>query len=135
MSLFYRTLLKNTQRNDVTQACIWFCLSRYSRYLSIVQINPFRPHPSYSATNTVSSRFNAKIFSLPAVTAGLGFFLTGPQTRSRRPCRNYSLKHMTNFNKGLPYIKCSSEICRVLHSHCPIPTELNTFSNDRNSFC
>jgi hypothetical protein len=29
---------------------IYFCLSRYFHYLSIVQINPFRPSPNYSVT-------------------------------------------------------------------------------------
>jgi hypothetical protein len=50
--------------------CICFCLSRWYHYLSIVQINPFRPRPSHSATERHSERVSVKIFSLSAPAGG-----------------------------------------------------------------
>jgi len=78
--LLYSTLFRNTQRDDVNQDDIWFCLSRYYLYLSNAQTNPFRPCPNQSATHRVSSRFSVKIFSPSAVAAGHDFFFSpGPE--------------------------------------------------------
>ena len=44
-----------------------FCLSLWDHYLSIVRINPSRPSPSHSATDSQSSLFGVKIFSRSAL--------------------------------------------------------------------
>jgi hypothetical protein len=49
--------------------CKCFCLSRYYHNLPAVQINPFRPSPSHSASR-VSLRFSMKIFSRSALAVG-----------------------------------------------------------------
>jgi hypothetical protein len=43
-------------------------------YLSTVQINPFIPCPSHSATDSRSCRFTVKNFSPSALAGGGGFF-------------------------------------------------------------
>ena len=80
-SLLHSTLLRNTHRDDVNQHRTWFCLSRYYQRLSMAQINPFRPCLSHYATQSVSSRFSAKIFSPSAFAAGhdFVFFLPGSE--------------------------------------------------------
>jgi hypothetical protein len=69
--------------------CTCFCLSLQYHYLSTVQINPFRPSPSYSATESQSFRFTIKIFSRSTLAgAGEGGrknFSTEAPTRSQRP--------------------------------------------------
>jgi hypothetical protein len=57
---------------QITGAGLYFthsCLSLQYHYLSIVQINPFRPRPSHSATESQSFRFSVKILSRSAVAA------------------------------------------------------------------
>jgi len=49
------------------QCCNGFCLSRWCHYLSTVQIKPFRPSPSYSASESRYFRFSLKICSRTAL--------------------------------------------------------------------
>jgi hypothetical protein len=71
-----------------TRLCfVFFYLSRWHHHLSIVQINPFTPSPSHSATDSQSFRFIVKIFSRSALARGPEKnFFTGARARSRRPC-------------------------------------------------
>jgi hypothetical protein len=48
-----------------------FCLYQQFYYLSVVQIDPFRPSQSHSATDSQSFRFSVKISSRSAL-AGVG---------------------------------------------------------------
>jgi len=54
--------------------CLRFCLSLQYHYLPTAQINPFRPRPNPSATNSQSFRFSVKIFSHPLLLEGPKFF-------------------------------------------------------------
>jgi len=67
------------------QCCFCFCLSGYYRYLPTVQINPFRPSRSYSATDSHSYRYSVKIFSRPSLLEGpeTFFFHRVPNTLPR----------------------------------------------------
>jgi hypothetical protein len=60
------------------------CLSQQYHYLSIVQINPFRPSPSHSATESQSFRFGVKIFRRSALVGRPKkiFFHQGPSPLS-----------------------------------------------------
>jgi hypothetical protein len=63
--------------------CICFCLPRQYHYLSIVQINPFRPRPSHSAAKNQFLRFCVKIFSRSVLAGGRAIlFPLGPNTLS-----------------------------------------------------
>ena len=44
-------------------SCICFCIFWYYYYLLIVQINPFRPRPSHSTTESRIFLFSLNIFS------------------------------------------------------------------------
>jgi hypothetical protein len=68
---------KRGRRPRMCSLC--FCISRWYRYLSIVQINPFRPSPSRSATDSQSFRFSVKMFSRPTLAKG-------SRNHSQRPC-------------------------------------------------
>jgi hypothetical protein len=60
-----------SRRRPVARLCfIYFCLFRWYLYLSTVQINPFRPTPSHSATRGQSFRFSVRIFSRSAIARG-----------------------------------------------------------------
>jgi hypothetical protein len=63
---------------------ICFCISRQYHCLSTVQINPFRPSPSHSVTDSQSFRFSVKIFSRSALIGGGGghFFHRDPNQLS-----------------------------------------------------
>ena len=50
--------------------CLCFCLSRWYHYLPIVEINPFRPIPSHSATESQSFRFSVKMVSQSTLAEG-----------------------------------------------------------------
>jgi hypothetical protein len=49
-----------------------FCISRQFHYLSTVQINPFRPRPSQSATNGQSFRVSYVLLAGPPLLGGRG---------------------------------------------------------------
>jgi hypothetical protein len=60
-----------SRRRPVARLCyIYFCLFRWYLYLSIVQIDPFRPTPSHSATGGQSFQFSVRIFSRSAIARG-----------------------------------------------------------------
>lgn len=64
---------------------ICFCLSLLY-HLSTIQINPFRPSPSESATENQSFRFSLKIFRLSALAGGPEkFFYRVPNQLSAAP--------------------------------------------------
>jgi hypothetical protein len=54
--------------------CTYFCLSRYYHYLSTAQINPRRPNPSHSATDSLSFPLSVEIFNRPALAWGPKIF-------------------------------------------------------------
>jgi hypothetical protein len=62
---------------------VCFCLSRYYHYLSIVQINPFSPRPSHSATESHS--LLARRGKGESGGGGEKMFLTGARTCSQLP--------------------------------------------------
>ena len=61
-------VLEVWQGNQGAQLCyICFCIYWWYHYLPIVQINPFRPGPIHSATDSLSFQFRAKILSWSAL--------------------------------------------------------------------
>ena len=70
------------------QAIAIHCLSRYYHYLSTVPINPFRPNPSHSATDSLSDFVEIFLAGLHLLGgAGEVFFPpTEARTPSRQPC-------------------------------------------------
>ena len=79
------------------QCCNGFSLSRWCHYLSTVQIKPFRPSPSYSASESRYFRFSLKICSRTALVneeekGGGANFITPPSPGSTvggTACKSY----------------------------------------------
>ena len=57
------TLVRRSGKGHGAQMCCKrFCISSWYQYLSNVQMNPFTPIPSHSATESQSFRLSVKIF-------------------------------------------------------------------------
>ena len=82
--------------------CTYFGVSALYWYLSVVQINPFRPSPSHSATQSQSFRFSVKIFSRSALAGGARKKIWGARTRCR----------LSNGN-----VSCNSSECIYVHEN------------------
>ena len=67
--------------------CICWCFALLYHYSATVQINPSRPSPSHSATDTQFFLFRVKSLSLSALDGPHEKkFSTRARTHSRRPC-------------------------------------------------
>jgi len=118
--------------------CLWLCLSRQCRYLSIEQTNRFRQRPSHRATGCQSFRFGVKTFSRSSHAGGpKEFFFTRAWTRSQRPWPSFensaqrikpSIQFMTdtlwkNLLKGMNQLDWSFDArkigacCMTMHHH------------------
>lgn len=74
--------------------CVSFCLSQWYHYLSIVRINPFRPMPSHSATE--SFRLTLKSSASTSLLGSPQTFFTRARTRSRWPCARVERSQQRN---------------------------------------
>jgi hypothetical protein len=84
--------------------------------LSTVQIDPLRPSPSHSATNSQSFRISVNILSRSAVAGGGGPCFTGVQTRSRRPVYLSALRWSCRCTETCSCVSLNE------HSHAPAST-------------
>ena len=64
--------------------CKFSCFARQYHYLSIVQINPFRPSPSHSATDSLADLVY-RFLTGPPLLGDPETFIAGAQARVRLP--------------------------------------------------
>jgi hypothetical protein len=72
-------------------SCMCFCIFWYYYYLSIVQINLFRPRTNHSTTESQTFLFSLNIFSWSALAGGDQiFFQLGPKPLSAALAARYA---------------------------------------------
>ena len=114
------------RRSGARLCCVCCCLSRCYHYLSCVQIIPVRPSPSYTAYESQSFRFTAKMFSWSFLAGGGGGVSTRARTRSRRPCVRYPISFLLSLSYLISsfHFACLSLIISICpsHNHSSPPT-------------